>query len=121
MTGKHAKAITESAGTDVRVHYSPELRRQFARLEAAVHDSDDFPSEMVWIIQDKADGKPSSVQNEILGIAAIVKETMEYIHKTGDKKAEEALEGIIDGLLAVNPNSPPVIMTAKGKRAGRGE
>jgi len=65
MAGKHTARLTESTGNDLRVQFSPEVTRQFSRLEAAVHDSEHFAPEIFWILQDMTERKPVSVRSAI--------------------------------------------------------
>jgi len=120
MSDRHTEIIKKPLGDDLLVHFSPEVTRQFARLEAAVHDSPHFADEMLWELQDRADGEPLRPRTAILSIAVIVRETMRHIQATGDKRAEEALSGLIDALTELEPDRQPVVLEKSRKHQNRG-
>jgi hypothetical protein len=111
MKGKHASRVEDSAGNDLRVRFSPEVLRQFARLEAAVHDSPHFGPEMLLILRDLAEGKATDVRSTLLGVAAVVQETGRHIRETGDKKADETLEALIEEFSNIGEGREPITVT----------
>jgi len=120
MSGKHTSRIAESRGDDLNVQFSPEVTRQFSRLEAAVHDSKHFAPEIFWILQDMTQRKPMSVRSAILSVAAIVKETAQHVHATGDERTGEALDALIEGLIPEKNSSYPITVTKDpAKEQGR--
>lgn len=113
MTGnKHTTKAAEDAET-LRVQFSPEMTQQFARLEAMVHDSNHFESEILDELQDRAAGKPISVKNTILSVAAIVQETMRHVAATGDTRAEEQLGHLVSELVGGRDSHPVAVIGPK--------
>jgi hypothetical protein len=121
MTGKHSQKLNEVRPEKLDVHFSPEMKRHFARLEAAVCDSEHFSPEMLWILQDLAGGKTSSVRSTMLGVAAVIHETGKHVRTTNDEKTDELLAAIVEGL-TIQPDGPEPITLVKSpaKRQGRG-
>ena len=113
MTGKHTKRLAESTGDGLTVQFSPEVTRQFSRLEAAVHRSEHFAPEIFWILQDMTERKPQSVRGAILSIAAIVHEAGEYIHATGDEKTADTLTALLEALSPAKGASYPISVTKR--------
>jgi hypothetical protein len=52
MAGRHSSKVTEVKAEELEVHFSPEMKRHFARLEAAVCGREHFAPEILWILQD---------------------------------------------------------------------
>ncbi len=97
----HSNKLRQDAASDaqaIKLRFSPELLRSFARLEAAVHKSEHFDPEALTTLQDYEDAKPRTIESTLSWIAIITKETMKHVNATGDSKAEEALNDVIRGL-----------------------
>lgn len=92
------------------MRFSPEVTQQFARLEAMVHDSNQFAPEILSELQDRAAGKPISVKNTIMSVAVIVRETMKHVAATGNTRAKEQLGDLVSELIG-GPSSHPVALT----------
>ena len=100
---------------DVMVRFSPEVVRGFARLEAAVQDSDHFSPEILENLRGYATGKAISVQRALTGIAFVTREAMQHVNATGDEKAKDALADLIDNLLG----HPATLSIAPGRTRGQ--
>lgn len=120
MAGDHSRKLTEFQPDELRVHFSPELKRNFARLEAAVCESEHFDGAMLRVLQDLAEGKPTTVRSTIIAIAAVVQETGNHIRATGDEKAEELLSTIIDGMMPLKDGPEPITVVKNEIKKGRG-
>jgi hypothetical protein len=124
MTGRHSKRATEIDEGSLLVHFSPEVRQRFARLEAAVCDSPHFAPEILDILSDGALGEPETVGGTIVAIAAVVRETQDHIHATGDTKTRDLLDDLIEALVPIGKQHlpPPVTVTKSSAKArgGRG-
>lgn len=113
---KHARSISEMDADSVRVQFSPNMRRAFARLEAAVCDSTHFSPEILQNLQEYANGKSLSVQGALTGIAMITSEATGHVNATGDKRAEQALSHLIGQLMEEGPNPPITLVKSQAKR-----
>jgi hypothetical protein len=83
----------------VDIHFSPEVRRAFGDLAAAVHSSKHFDGEMLKTVQEWAAGKSASVHDVITSLPVIAQETFKHVNATGDSKAAEAWGNIGSELL----------------------
>jgi hypothetical protein len=83
----------------VKVQFTPGVVRSFARLEALVHDSPHFDSDLLLNLQDLAAGKPFFIQTALSEMALITRETMNHVRETGDSRAEKALEELHESLM----------------------
>jgi len=119
MTGDHSSKLTELKPDELRVHFSPELKRNFARLEAAVCESEHFGPEMLRVLQDLAEGIPTTVRSTILAVAAVVHETGSYMLATGDTKPDELLSTIIDGMMPFRGGPEPITVVKNKVNQGR--
>ena len=115
---KFAKRAAED-GETLRVRFSPEVTRQFARLVAMVHNSDHFGPEILLELRDRVAGKPVSVRGTIASVAAIVQETMRHVAATGDTRAEEQLESLILELVGGLGSDPVAVIGPKTSSRGR--
>jgi hypothetical protein len=95
-----AKRVRNEASINVdnvSVKLSPKMLQALARIEAAVHDSKHFDSDIKRNLQDYAGGTPfSSSRMAFSGIATITQETMRHIDATNDPEARQALNGFIN-------------------------
>jgi hypothetical protein len=82
----------------VRIRFSPEVKRLFARVEGAVHGSEHFSPEILENLQEYADEKPLLIQAALAHVATVTKETMRHINATGDEKAQLALWDLASAL-----------------------
>jgi hypothetical protein len=106
----HSRKTSEINADSVLVQFSPEVVRGFARLEAALHDSQHFSQDILLNLQDYAAGKPLSVERALTGIALVTRETMEHVRATGDERTKDVLNNFISDLLGVHDNSKPVAL-----------
>ena len=109
VRGKAAELEADS----VLVTYSPAVLRGFARIEAAVHNSQHFDSDILQNLQGYTGGESRTVQDALTGVALITEQTMRHINATGDKAAEEALDDLTCTLLGLNPSDGPPIKLQK--------
>ena len=101
----------------VRVGFSPEVLRSFARLEAMVHDSAHFSPEILENLQELASGKQYSVSMALSEMALITKNSLKHIQATGDKKAQEALDSLISNVMGLGHDETPITLLAPRTRS----
>jgi hypothetical protein len=98
-TERHTSGTQKIDAEGVKVQFTPGVVRGFARLEALVHDSLHFDSDLLLNLQDLAAGKPFFIQTALSEMALLTRETMKHVQATGDKRAEEALEELHERLM----------------------
>jgi hypothetical protein len=91
----------------LRVQFSPEVVRGFARVEAAVHKSQHFSPEILENLQEYAQGQAVHMESALYGVALVVRETMKHIHETGNERAQEALDNLFAELIGVTDKGKP--------------
>jgi len=106
---KRVRAGSRKDANTVKIQFSPEILRDLSRLEAAVCESEHFDSGILECLQDLASGQVHSVQSSLMYIGHIVKEAMNHVRETGDKKAEAALDSFLYGLLE-DPSKEKIII-----------
>jgi hypothetical protein len=74
----------EMDALNVSVRISPDVARNFARLEAFVHDSPHFDSGLLVNLQSLASGKSPPLAEIIPEMAQLARETMQHVQATGD-------------------------------------
>jgi hypothetical protein len=113
--GRHAKRVQKKSTpdeSDIQVRYSPKMRRAFARIEAAVHNSEHFDEGILENLELFTEDRPWSLQDVLNAIATVVHCTMEHVAATHDAKAREALTEF----LVVLGDEPPVKIMQKRER-----
>lgn len=101
---RHASTTQRVNADDVKIKFAPDVVRSLARLEALLHDSPHYDSDLLENLRELASGKPQPVQIALTEMALITRETMKHVHATGDKRAEEAL-GDLHSALTRDPAS----------------
>jgi hypothetical protein len=102
----HMRRVSEIDRNALRIEFSPEMIRAFARLEAAVHKSQHFSPEILANLQESAQGKSVSIDGAFTRIATVVREAMEHFHATGDERTKEAVDDFISQLMEEGPGQP---------------
>jgi len=115
-TERHTSGTQKIDAEGVRVQFAPGVVRGFARLEALVHDSPHFDSDLLLNLQDLAAGKPFFIQTALSEMALLTRETMKHVQATGDKRAEEALEELHERLMG-DPDPKTVTVLVPKSRA----
>jgi hypothetical protein len=115
---KHLSKGTEIDADNATIQFSPVVTRSFARLEAMVHDSPHFSSEIRENLQDLAAGKAFPVHTALTEMGLIAKETMKHVAATGDTRAEQALGDLISDVMGVgrDGDTKPVTLIAPKTR-----
>jgi hypothetical protein len=88
--------------------------RAFGRLEALVHDSPNFDSDLCTNLQELSAGKPFFVQTALSEMALITRETMNYVRETGDTRAKKALADLHECLMT----NPVTVLNTKPRVRG---
>lgn len=108
--GGHRRQVSEIDPGTLRVQFSDDVIRSLNRIEAAVHDSKHFDSDLLVNLQDLTSGKPIPVSYALSEVALITRETMKHVHATGDTKAAEALDQLIAEFIGVDDKTKPVVI-----------
>jgi hypothetical protein len=120
----HSRTGTKIDFGVVKVEFSPEVRRGFARLEAAVHDSKHFSPEILLNLQEYAEGYSVTVPDALSAIAHFTREAMKHVRATretaGSVRTQKALDDLIAELMALNDDTPPITLV-KGRASLPGE
>ena len=111
---KHLRNGTEIDADTATIQFSPVVVRGFARLEAMIHDSPHFDSDLRENLRQLASGKPFPVHMALTEMALITRETMDHVHATGDTRAQQALDELITDVMGVgrDGDSMPVTLIA---------
>jgi hypothetical protein len=104
----------------VMVRFSPSVLRSFARLEAMVHNSEHYDSDMLLNLQDLTSGKPISLDFALLEMVRLAEQAQNHIHATNDTRAESALDDLCNALAGDAPDKKPVTVLLLKARAARG-
>ena len=86
----HTRKAAELDARSLTIHFSPGMRRALCDLEAAVHFSEHFDSDIQRILQRWTAGKAQSVHDVLIGLPLIAAETFRHVRATGDERAQEA-------------------------------
>lgn len=115
-TRKPIRRASEMESYDLVVKFPPKVLHHFNRLAVFVEGSEHFSPEILENLQDYAHGKPQDVQRAMSGIAHVVQEAMKHIHATGDKRAQQALDGL---MYEIMEGDPPIAVTHRPRTRGR--
>ena len=113
---KHAARVqkrSQPEALDLKLEYSPEMRRAFARLEAAIYDSPHCDGGILENLEMFSEKHPWPLQSVLTGIATVVREAMKHVAATGDQRAEGALT---DLMVLLGDEKPPVSLASKRDR-----
>jgi hypothetical protein len=113
---RHASGVQKIDADGVTVQFAPGVVASFARLEALVHDSSHYASDLRLNLQDLATGKPYPIQTALSEMALITLETMKHVRATGDTRAEKALEELHERLMG-DPDPKTVTVLVPKMRA----
>jgi hypothetical protein len=104
---------------DLLVQFSPDMTRQFARLEAMVSQSKQVEQETLLTLTELASGKPFLAKEAFFWVAKIVEETSNHIHATGDQRAQEALSNLMTCMWDIEkePGYAPFTVSKSVRRA----
>ena len=113
---RHAGDTQKFNHEDVKIKFSPDMVRCFARLEAAVHDSQHYDGDLLENLRDLTSGKPCSVQMALTEMSLITEETMKHVQATGDTRAKKALDDLQTCLMEDKIKPFTVVVTkARGR------
>ena len=98
MTRSHSANVETLNPLAVRVHFSDQVRQAFADLEAAVHFSDHFQSQILLVVQDFANRADVGVGEVIYSLPSIAEQTFRHIHATGDERSRTAWREVCEAL-----------------------
>jgi hypothetical protein len=115
LAEKHASRKQRVNADDVEIKFSPEVVRSLTRLEALLHDSPHYSSDLLENLRDLASGKPQPVQIVLTEMALITRETMRHVQATGDKRAAEALRDFHEALMADPASKTCTVIVAKSR------
>lgn len=90
MPDSHRRKLEKLDADSIKVHFSPKVKSAFADLDAAVHFSEHFSSEIRPILHGWATGKSPSVGEVLVTLPLIAEETFRHVRATGDQRAEDA-------------------------------
>jgi hypothetical protein len=93
------------------------VARNFARLEACVHDSPHFDSGLLVNLQLLALGKPACLDTVLPEMAQLARETMQHVQATGDARAADALLDLTSSM--GEPNAFTALVDTPAVRVGR--
>lgn len=97
---------------DVKIQFSPEVVRDFVRLEALVHGSPQF--EFVQEnLQELASGKPVPLPIALSHVARIAEHSVRHAQATGDAHVEGALDGLQEHLRGYGESKPFTVVLPK--------
>jgi hypothetical protein len=105
----HTQRATEIDQSTITLKFSEDVLRAMRRLEAAVHGSKHFDSDLLQNLERLTSGEPIPVDHAVSEIALITKETMKHIHATGDKLAERAFQDFLDQIMTPIGKEPKTI------------
>lgn len=114
---RHKPKVRKTDAIDVSVKFSPEVARNFARLEAFVHDSPHFDSGLLINLQSLASGKAPSLNEIIPEMAQLARETMQHVQATGDTRAADALLDLTSSMF--EPKALTALIPTPSLRPGR--
>jgi hypothetical protein len=90
MSDSHSRKLEEVDARSIKVRFTPLVKSALADLDAAVHFSEHFSSDISPILHEWATGKAPTVHEMLTALPLIARETFEHIRKTGDQRADDA-------------------------------
>jgi len=109
MPDSHRRKLEEVDGRSIKVRFSPSVKSALADLDAAVHFSEHFSSDISPILHQWATGKTPTVHEVLTALPLIAEETFQHIRKTGDERAEGAWRGLCNQM---NENGYNIVKSA---------
>jgi hypothetical protein len=94
MPKSHALKTSELDSEKVEIHFSPELKRAYGDLAAAVHFSEYFDPDIQAILRRWSATRAPTLHDVLIALPLIARETFSHIRATGDERAQEAWQEI---------------------------
>lgn len=118
-TGKFSTTASRVPIDRVFVRFGPEVRRHLQKLEDIARNNSDFGYEMHEIIRTLNSNRPLDIASAMTRLAMVVRDTTEYVQRTGDPRAGNALNETIGHLMGQSQGAQPVIVTVEPKHRAR--
>ena len=98
MRGSHSRKATHINPNSVQMEFSPEVRKQFARLEALMDGSKHCSPETLETLRHVSEGATFNATQTLTSIMLIVQDAVTHLHSTGDQRVKGALLALMDEL-----------------------
>ncbi len=112
---RHGRKASEVDADRVEIQFGPDVMRELKRLEETVRGKEDFDDDMRHLLQRLISGKPVPLNDALTWLTALGRDTSEYVHATGDRDAESALDLITAHLMGQSPDAKPVTVFVEPK------
>ena len=93
---KHLRRDAEIDGDSATIRFGADVQKSFSALEEIVRNSPHFDKDLLVNLHELASGKCYSVRSAVTNMGYIARETMEYVHATGDNRARVMLGDLLE-------------------------
>jgi hypothetical protein len=118
-SAKHRNKASEVEADSVTIQFGPLVMKNLVQLEEAVRGKKDFDSDAFFLLQCLSSGKPLSLDNALVDLLIVARETAKYEGKTRDIVPSMALSNVMQEIGEFRNHAKGITLTVELRGKGR--